>query len=862
VRLSVGAFAALFAGVSVAASLSLALLSGVAEADHPLPRGVSVSYRVAGSDFRRSSLELSKPGADFRALEDGGGALPQPFGYLWIDLRNTRDADVQLVLSNSDRNYYTELLEPHRSGAVALYRQGDTVPVSDTPLRYYRTAFPLSVPAGGRASFVVEFHGPRGVSISPWIAESSAWFARAASRNGLFGVASGAVLVLLVLEIATGFLFAGRIDSAFVFFASSVFFFFLRQSRLLLFVLDPLTYPDWLFPVSIALNLSSATLLILSVFGRWVSAPQRRAAFAFMSAAAVCAAVSLFAVPYLVADILNSLSALLLLFAAAVGIQAFRAGARREFLYASSFLPWVSVMIRDIAVGLLSLPRSEYEDYLQVFGLIAALSLASIASRFNRIRSLERRVSDSADETRRLRIDVREQYASLSAVRENLIGRLRQRLRRPLEAIAASAVMLERECADPRTAGVCALIVEEADTLRRELNDAAGRSVLPAPEERRRYRALPVPAPGGKSLGRVHILDSDGRGASSEAMILRSVGYEVLTHADRYLALAAAADADVLLVDPSRAGDGAFSLCGLVRERFNLLALPILMIADFDAEHLMMKGYAAGVNDFLTRPFEAAELTARVRSLVRLKGIVLHNQELSRSEKEKNAFLYFMTHNVNTPLTLLINRVRELEDSFRPEDLPEIIDDLRSSSDEISDIVRNVLVSFRIADGRQTVLTGELDFAPTLEAVVAELGKKAAAKGQRLEYRAPETLPALRGDGISLRGVVYNMLDNAIKFSPRGGAIRVSVLVGADVSIAVEDSGPGIPAADRDRLFKRFERLTPQPTGGETSTGLGLFVAAELARLNGGTLRLEDGEPGARFVLALPIPEEEEPISV
>jgi signal transduction histidine kinase len=284
-----------------------------------------------------------------------------------------------------------------------------------------------------------------------------------------------------------------------------------------------------------------------------------------------------------------------------------------------------------------------------------------------------------------------------------------------------------------------------------------------------------------------------------------------------------------------------------------MLELPILMIAGFQADYLMRKGYAAGVNDFLTIPFDGSELLLRVQTLSKLKEVIHHNSQLARSEKEKNVFLYFLTHNVNTPLTLLINRVRELENLVNLDSLDEIVEDLRASSQEINDIVQNILISFRIADGRHTLLIEEMDLEGVLTTLKRDIAKKAEMKQQKLTMDVPDTFPAVQGDFTAVRGILYNLLDNAVKFSPPVSEISLAVIPGDPLKIDVRDGGPGISREDRGKLFNRFEPLSTQPTGGESSTGLGLYVAKELARMNGGDLEYRESSEGAWFRLSVPL---------
>ena len=138
-----------------------------------------------------------------------------------------------------------------------------------------------------------------------------------------------------------------------------------------------------------------------------------------------------------------------------------------------------------------------------------------------------------------------------------------------------------------------------------------------------------------------------------------------------------------------------------------------------------------------------------------------------------------------------------------------------------------------------------------LERTVREVSKRARQKKQTLSVNLPAQIPPVFADRTSVRGILYNLTDNAVKFTPPGGAITVTVSGEHDIRVSVCDTGPGIPSEEQVRLFQRFERLSPRPTAGESSTGLGLHVSRELAVMNGGSLEYRSGNPGANFILTL-----------
>ena len=112
----------------------------------------------------------------------------------------------------------------------------------------------------------------------------------------------------------------------------------------------------------------------------------------------------------------------------------------------------------------------------------------------------------------------------------------------------------------------------------------------------------------------------------------------------------------------------------------------------------------------------------------------------------------------------------------------------------------------------------------------------------------------IRGDRARLRQVLGNLIENAVKYSPEGGEVRVSAAAAnGAVHIAVRDAGPGIPSEQQARIFEKFGRVDV-PGFSKPGTGLGLFIARSIAEAHGGSLEVSSGaDPGSTFTLTLPI---------
>jgi signal transduction histidine kinase len=213
-----------------------------------------------------------------------------------------------------------------------------------------------------------------------------------------------------------------------------------------------------------------------------------------------------------------------------------------------------------------------------------------------------------------------------------------------------------------------------------------------------------------------------------------------------------------------------------------------------------------------------------------------------------------IAHDLRTPITRARMRLEDAATNARTEaDLHQAIERAQSDLDGIVAVFQALLRIAEIEAGARRSAFTHVDVAPLLTDL-SELYEAAAEEtGQSLAARIPPQALVF-GDRDMIQQAIANLMDNAMKFSPPGGVIRLSARsVPGAVEIVVADDGPGIPAQDREHATQRFFRgETARSTPG---SGLGLALVQAVAMLHGGTLRLEDNAPGLRAVLQLPAAE-------
>ena len=230
------------------------------------------------------------------------------------------------------------------------------------------------------------------------------------------------------------------------------------------------------------------------------------------------------------------------------------------------------------------------------------------------------------------------------------------------------------------------------------------------------------------------------------------------------------------------------------------------------------------------------------------------NEELWEAGELKAHLLGMAAHDLQTPLTSVLGFSDVLIDEIPPSDERHAIAvRIRDASDEMRVLIHDLLNSVAAQTGRLQLAREYVDLCEVAEEAVRRLEPHAHRKGQSLLLITDG--PAWSDvDADRVRDAMTNLLSNAVKYAPHESAINVlAAREGTRFRFAVRDRGPGLSRPEQGRLFRPFERLSPQPTGGEASSGLGLFLVQEIAQLHGGSVEVQsEAGRGSTFTLFLP----------
>jgi len=246
-----------------------------------------------------------------------------------------------------------------------------------------------------------------------------------------------------------------------------------------------------------------------------------------------------------------------------------------------------------------------------------------------------------------------------------------------------------------------------------------------------------------------------------------------------------------------------------------------------------------------------------------IRGVVVLLHDLSGQQeidRMKTDFVSCVSHELRTPLTSIkAYTATILRDPNMPEQTKrQFLVTIDKEADRLTNLVNELLEISQLESGEsKATYQDEVDVAGVINEVVSSLRQSAAEKNIQMELDVAEALPKIAGDERKIRSMISNVVNNAIKFTPPSGRIRICARIQADgLAICISDTGIGIPEPEIPKIFERFYRVR-QPGKQIQGTGLGLAIVNEIAAMYGAKVEVESklGE-GSTFRIILPVPEE------
>lgn len=316
---------------------------------------------------------------------------------------------------------------------------------------------------------------------------------------------------------------------------------------------------------------------------------------------------------------------------------------------------------------------------------------------------------------------------------------------------------------------------------------------------------------------------------------------------------------DLIMLDIMMPEMSGYEATRQLRDRAELPFIPILLVTAHERSNVV-EGLDTGADDFIRKPFNADELLARVRALLRLKRSVDAEREITQ---QRDDFVSRLTHDLRTPL-VAANRMLTLvtDEAFGeiPMDAKDAITQTVRNNEHLLAMVNTLLEVYRYEAGRKETAIAPFNLKRLLEEVVAELTPLAQEKHLELkledlvEAEADERRYTLQGDRLELRRVIVNLIGNAVKFTDAGFVQvtfqKIPPHAPTHWCIRVRDTGPGISAKDQTEIFAWFRPGKHRRSG----SGLGLHLSQRIIKAHSGTLTLQsEVGSGSTFTVEIPV---------
>ncbi len=280
---------------------------------------------------------------------------------------------------------------------------------------------------------------------------------------------------------------------------------------------------------------------------------------------------------------------------------------------------------------------------------------------------------------------------------------------------------------------------------------------------------------------------------------------------------------------------------------------------------LMQTMLFAGQKMFLTSQLHIEATLEQNRELEeRNKKLEEMNVKLKELDRLKSAFLATVSHELRTPLTSIIGYSEMLAEGLAGALNTEQVDYVRTimeKGETLLKLISSILDISQIEAGKVRLNFEPMDVLDLVNSSISSVRPQAQKKGVVLEAKAPAKLPGVAGDRDRLRQVIVNLLANAVKFTPKGGKISVTVtdlahqpdLNAPGYRIIIEDTGVGIPADQFDKIFHSFYQVDSSSTREYGGAGLGLAIVKSFVEGHGGLVRVSSElNHGSRFTLIFP----------
>jgi signal transduction histidine kinase len=373
-------------------------------------------------------------------------------------------------------------------------------------------------------------------------------------------------------------------------------------------------------------------------------------------------------------------------------------------------------------------------------------------------------------------------------------------------------------------------------------------------------------ARGTRRRARVLLADDNADMRDYVARLLEAeYDVEAVADGERALEAALARPPDLVLSDVMMPRLDGFGLLERLRADERLRTVPVILLSARAGEESRVEGLEAGADDYLVKPFGARELLARVSANLEMARMRREAAERERALREraeeasraKDEFLATVSHELRTPLNSMLGWARLLRAGrLDPVAAARALETIERNTVSQAQLIEDLLDISRIITGKMRLAIQPITLESVVRAAIDSIRPAADAKDIRVHVSLDAFKGRILGDPERLQQVVWNLVSNAVKFTPRGGSVSVAVASeAAQITLSVVDTGSGIPSDFLPFVFDRFRQADASMSREHGGLGLGLAIVRHIVELHGGTVDVaSDGVGrGSTFTVRLPI---------
>ena len=337
--------------------------------------------------------------------------------------------------------------------------------------------------------------------------------------------------------------------------------------------------------------------------------------------------------------------------------------------------------------------------------------------------------------------------------------------------------------------------------------------------------------------------------------VTASDGLEAIQQAEKELP-------DLILLDVMMPQMDGFETAMHLKNNPTTAGIPIIFLTALNSTQDIVKGFQAGANDFITKPFNKEELLVRVNhqiSLVAAKKLILERtEELRKTIVGRDKLYSVIAHDLRSPLAsikMVLNMmVLGLSEDVIGKEMYQMLQMVNHSTEDVFSLLDNLLKWTKSQIGKLNVVYQDFRIDEVVEGVLDIFSLVSKSKNIQLVNDSIDTV-TVHANVDMVKTILRNLLSNALKFSYEGSQIIIGFQVETDkVIVSVKDSGKGMSAEDKEKLLKTETHFSRYGTNNEEGSGLGLLLCQDFAIKNGGDLWFESEEgKGSTFFFSLPL---------